>query len=105
MIGTKGALVILIFNLLATGILGAITGVITSLILQQRWRIKNGFTDATVATLTALFSASILTLIDEARGTLQSRLLLDVLIAVGAVVLTHVVRCRQSAKLNEHGPK
>ena len=98
MIGTKAALVILIVNLLATGIFGAITGVITSLILRQRWRIKNGFTDATVATLTAFFSASILTLIDEARGTLQSRLLLDVMIAVAAVVLTHVVQFRQSAR-------
>ncbi len=98
MIGTNGALVILIVNLLATGILGVITGVITSLILRQRWRIKNGFTDATVSTLTAFFSASILTLIDEARGTLQSRLLLDVLIAIAAVVVTHVVRFRQSAR-------
>jgi hypothetical protein len=101
MIGTNGALVILIVNLLATGILGVVgvvTGLITSVVLRQRWRLKDGFTDAIVSGLTALVSASMLSIIDGVRGTLQSRVLLVILIAMATVVLTHVVQFRQSAR-------
>ena len=60
MIGTTGAAVLFLINLLLAGALGMVAGGLTSLALRRPWGIKLAFMDAILAAFVAVAVASYL---------------------------------------------
>jgi hypothetical protein len=76
MIGTTGAAVLFLINVLLACVLGIVAGGVTCLALRQSWSLKE----------------ALVTAIDIARGVWKSRVALMLLIAVGSVVARHLIR-------------
>jgi len=92
MIGTKGAFVLVVVNLILASILGVIAGGLLTLALRKQWGIRGALMDALLAALVAVSAATIISVIDNARGVLESRVAVVLAIATGGVVLRHLLR-------------
>ena len=92
MIGTSGAAVLLLVNVIFAGVLGIVTGGLASLVLRRPWGLKAAIIDAVLAVVVAVIAAYVVSAIDDARGVLESRVGLVLAIAAGSVVLRHLFR-------------
>jgi hypothetical protein len=92
MIGTTGAAVLFLINVLLACVLGIVAGGVTCLALRQSWSLKEALIDAVLAAVVAVADAYVVTAIDIARGVWKSRVALMLLIAVGSVVARHLIR-------------
>jgi hypothetical protein len=92
MIGTTGATVLFIVNSIFASVLGIGTGGLACLALRKPWSLKAALIDAVLAAVVAAIAAYAVSAVDMARGELQSRLTLIFAIAVGSVVLRHLLR-------------
>jgi hypothetical protein len=92
MIGTGGATVLFVVNLLFASVLGVGAGGLTCFVLRRPWGFKAAVIDAVLAAVIALIAAYMVSTIEVARGVWESRVTLVLAIAVASVVLRHVVR-------------
>ncbi len=92
MIGTTGATVLMIANLIVATVLGMAAGGLACLILRTPWGLKIAVVDAAVAAATAIVSAFVITSIDAALGISQSRVALLMVVAVASVIVRHLLR-------------
>lgn len=86
------AAVLAVISLIIIILVGVGVGLITSRALRQAWGARDAAIDAALTGLVAIAAVLIVTEIDAARGTLQSRELLVGAIAVGSIALRHVLR-------------
>jgi hypothetical protein len=91
MIGTRGAAVLLLVNLIFAIVLGIGAGGLTCLVLRRPWGIKVALVDAVLASVAAVIAAYVVSSIDNARGVLDSRVGLVLVIAACSVVLRHLL--------------
>lgn len=92
MIGTSGATVLFLVNVVFASVLGIGAGGLTCLVLRQRWGRKVGLIDAILAVVVAVIAAYVVSAVDNARGVWESRVTLILAIAAGSVVLRHLLR-------------
>lgn len=69
MIGTSGATVLVIINVVFASLLGMGAGALTRLVLRRSSRVKGVVLDAAIAAITALVAAYVLATMEAARGT------------------------------------
>jgi hypothetical protein len=100
MIGTTGAAVLVLINLLLAGALGMVAGGLTSLALRRPWGIKAALMDAVLAAFVAIVALFIFASVDAARHAWTSRVTVILAIATASVVIEHLLR-RSSGK-TEH---
>jgi hypothetical protein len=92
MIGTSGAAVLLLVNIIFASVLGIGAGCLTCLALRRPWGLKAALIDAGLAAVVAIIAAYVVSAIDNSRGVLASRVELVLVIAAGSVVLRHLIR-------------
>jgi hypothetical protein len=92
MIGTTGATVLFIFNVLLAALLGISAGGIASLFLRQRWNLKVFFIDGATSATVAITAAYVLGVLDTARHVWKSRVVLIFAIAAASVLVRHLFR-------------
>jgi hypothetical protein len=92
MIGTTGATVLFLVNVILAGVLGICAGGLTCLVLRRPWSLKAALVDAVLAAVVAVISAYVVSAIDNARGALESRVGLILAIAAASVVVKHLMR-------------
>jgi hypothetical protein len=91
MIGTRGAAVLLLVNIIFAGVLGLGAGGLMCLVLRRPWRVKVALIDAVLGAVAAVIAAYVVSSIDNARGVLDSRVGLVLVIAACSVVLRHLL--------------
>lgn len=91
-IGTNGAAVLLLVNVIFASVLGVGAGALTCLILRQPWGLKAALTDAILAIVVAVIAAYAVSAIDNARGVMESRVGVVLGIAAASVVVEHLLR-------------
>ncbi len=79
-------------NILLASVLGVITGGLTCLALRRFWGLKQALIDAVLAAVVAVAAAYSVSAIESARGIWESRVALILAIAVGSVVIRHLIR-------------
>jgi hypothetical protein len=92
MIGTTGAAVLVIVNLIFASALGTGAGGLTCLALRRHWTLKTALIDAGFAAVVAFIAAYGISAIEAARGVWGSGVTLILAIACGSVVLRHLAR-------------
>jgi hypothetical protein len=92
LIGTTGAAILFIVNICFASALGVGAGALICLLLRCRWDLKTAVIDAVIAAGVAVIAAYVVAAIEIARGVWESRVTLILAIAVGSVVLRHVLR-------------
>jgi len=92
MIGTGGATVLFVVNLLFASVLGVGAGGLTCFVLRRPWGFKAAVIDAVLAAVIAFIAAYVVSAIEVGRGVWESRVTLVLAIAAASVVLRHVVR-------------
>jgi hypothetical protein len=92
MIGTTGATVLLIINIVLAGVLGIVTGGLMCLVLRQPWGLRTILLDAVVAAGVGFVAAYVLASIAAARGVWGSVVGLVLGIAAASVIVLHIVR-------------
>jgi len=92
MIGTSGATILLLVNVIFAGVLGIGAGGLTCLVLRRPWSLKAALLDAVLAVVVAVIAAYAVSAIDNARGVLESRVGLVLAIAAASVVVRHLMR-------------
>ena len=92
MIGTTGAAVLFVVNVISASALGAVAGGLTCLMLRRPWGIKAAVIDAVLAAVVAVIAAYVVSAIEIARGVWESRVTLILAVAVGSVVARHILR-------------
>jgi hypothetical protein len=92
MLGTTGATIVCIVYLVFACVLGTVAGGLTCLALRRRWSPKDALIDAVLTGVVAFFSAYVEAEIDIARGVWGSNLTLILAVAIGSVVLRHLLR-------------
>lgn len=92
MIGTTGASVLFLINVIFAGVLGIGAGGLTCLVLRRSWGVKDALIDALLAAVVAVTAAYLISAIETARGVWESRVALILAIAVGSVVVRHLIR-------------
>lgn len=92
MIGTTGATMLFIINIVFAGVLGIGAGGLTCLVLRQPWGLKAALLDALLAASVALVAAYVLAAIEAARGVWGSLVGLVLAIAAASVVVMHLMR-------------
>jgi hypothetical protein len=92
MIGTNGAVVLLVVNLIFTTVLGTAAGGIACFVLRRPWGLKTALIDAVLAATVAVAAAYLISAIDNARGVLESRVVLVLGIPAVSVVVRHLLR-------------
>lgn len=92
MIGTSGVTVLFSINVLFACVLGMGASGLTCLVLRLPWGLKDILVDAVLAAVVAVIAAYAISAIDSARGVWESRVTLILTIAVGSVVVRHVIR-------------
>jgi hypothetical protein len=90
MIGTNGATVLFVVNVLFAAVLGVCVGGLACLVVHQPWRLKVAVVDATLAAVAAVVAANVVSAIEVARGVWESRVAMILAIAVGCVIAKHV---------------
>ena len=92
MIGTSGATVLFVVNVLFASVLGVGAGGVTCFVLRRPWGLKAVVIDAVLAAVVAVVAAYVVSAIEISRGVWGSRVTLVLAIAAGSVVVRHVVR-------------
>jgi len=92
MIPASFAAAIVVINLIITILIGVCVGFVVSRALHRPWGARDAAIDTALAAVVAIAGALIVTAIDDARGNLQSRVMLVALIAIASVALRHLVR-------------
>jgi hypothetical protein len=92
MIGTNGAAVLLLVDIIFASVLGIGAGGLTCLALRRPWSLKAALIDAVLAAVVAVIAAYVVSAIDNARGVLESRVTLVLAIATASVVVRHLMR-------------
>jgi hypothetical protein len=92
MIGTNGAAVLLLVNIIFASVLGIGAGGLTCLVLRRPWSLKAALIDAVLAAVVAVIAAYVVSAIDNARGVLDSRVGPVLAIAAASVVVRHLIR-------------
>ncbi|MGA6984446.1 MAG: hypothetical protein WBZ01_00205 [Terriglobales bacterium] len=92
MIGTSGAAVLFVVNLLFASVLGVGAGGLTCFMLRRPWGLKAAVIDAVFAAIVGVIAAYVVSAIEIARGVWESRVALILAIAVASVVIRHLVR-------------
>jgi hypothetical protein len=92
MIGTTGATVLFIINIVFAGVLGIGAGGLTCLVLRQPWGLRAALLDAVLAAGVALIAAYVLAAIEATRGVWGSLVGLVLAIAAVSVVVRHLIR-------------
>jgi hypothetical protein len=92
MIGTSGATVLLLVNVVFAGVLGIGAGGLTCFALHRPWSLKAALLEAVLAVVVAVIAAYAVSAIDNARGVLESRVGLVLAIAAASVVVRHLMR-------------
>ena len=91
MIGTSGATVLFVVNVLFASVLGVGAGGFTCFVLRRPWGLKAAVIDAVLAAVVAVVAAYVVSAIEIRRGVWESRVTLVLVIAPASVVLRHVV--------------
>ena len=89
MIGTRGAAVLAIVNLLLAGILGLAVGGFLCLVRRRPWSLKLGLTDAMLAMFFALVTACVFAAMLIYRGVWASAVGPAFAVATASVVVRH----------------
>lgn len=92
MIGTTGATVLFLINVLFASVLGIGAGGLTCLALRRSWGVKDALIDAVLAAIVGVVAAYLVSTVDIGRGVWESRVALILAIAVGSVVVRHLIR-------------
>lgn len=92
MIGTTGATVLFVFNVLFASVLGIGAGGLICSVLRRPWGIKTVLLDAALAAAVAVVAAYVVAAIDTARGVWESHVMLILIIAFASVVARHLLR-------------
>lgn len=92
MIPASLALVLVVINLGITISASVLLGFLLSRALRVSWGARDAGIDAGLAAIVAISGALIVSRIDDARGNTQSRVMLVAGIAIGSVVLRHLLR-------------
>ncbi|MGB6742034.1 MAG: hypothetical protein WBE38_00150 [Terracidiphilus sp.] len=93
MIGTGGAFVLAVVNILFATVLGIGIGGLASLGFRQSWRLKVALQDGLLAGLVALVAAYLIGSFEAARGAVGAHVVVWVFaIALSSVVLKHLLR-------------
>jgi hypothetical protein len=92
MIGTTGAFVLFIINVLFAVLLGISAGGLTCLVIHRPWGLNPALVDAILAAVVALTAGYVLGAVDSARHVWESRVTLILVIAAASVVLRHLIR-------------
>jgi hypothetical protein len=92
MIGTTGATILYLINVLLASVLGVGAGGLTCLILRLKWGVKAALIDAVLAAIVAVITAYVAATIETARGVWASNVTLVLVIAVISVVIRHLVQ-------------
>lgn len=92
MIGTTGATLLFIADIVFATLLGIGAGGLTCLVLRRPWGLKAALIDAVLAAVVTVIAAYVVSAIDNARGVWESRVTLVLSIAAGSVVLRHLLR-------------
>lgn len=96
MIGTTGATVLFVINVLFASVLGIGAGGLTCLVLRRPWGIKNVLIDAPLAAAVAVGAVYVIAAIETARDVWESRVTLILIIAVASVVARYLLRLAAS---------
>ncbi len=94
MIGIGGATVLFLVNIIFASVLGIAAGGLTCLALRRPWALKAAIIDAVLAVVVGVIAAYVVAAVESARGVWESRVTLILVIAVGSVVLRHLIRLR-----------
>lgn len=94
MIGTTGATVLFLINVLVACVLGLGAGGLMCLALRRSWGLKEALIDAVLAAVVAVTAAYLIAAIESARGVWESRVALILSIAVASVVVRHLIRLK-----------
>jgi len=92
MIGTTGATILAVILLLLAAALGIGGGGLACLVLRQPWHARVAVIDAAVAATVAFIAGNLVAAIEMARHNYESRVTLILAIAVGGVLVRHIVR-------------
>ena len=97
MIGTTGATVLLILNIILASAVGVAAGGLTCFALRRSWSVKAALIDALVALVVALITVLTISAIGNARGALESPVwLLLGIVTVSVVVMRMLIGVRHS---------
>jgi hypothetical protein len=92
MIGTSGATVLFVVNVLFASVLGVGAGGLTCFLLRRPWGFKDALIDAVLAAVVAIVAAYLVSAIENARGVWESRVALILAIAAASIVIRHLMR-------------
>jgi hypothetical protein len=92
MIGTTGATVLFIINVLFASVLGIAAGGVTCLVLHRPWGLKPALIDAILAAVVAVIAACVVGVIESATHVWGSRVTLILVIGAASVVVRHLMR-------------
>ena len=91
MIGTTGATVLALINILIAGVLGIGASGFTCLALRRPWGLRPALIDAVLAAGIAVTAAYVFAATESARGAWGSGVTLVLAIAVASVVVRHLL--------------
>ena len=92
MIGTTGATVLFLINMLIAGAVGMGVGRLACLALHQPWGGRAALTDAALSAAIAVAAAYVFGIVDSARHVWNSRVMLILAVAAGSVVVKYLFR-------------
>lgn len=92
MIGTTGATVLLVINIVLASLVGVAAGGLACLALRRAWGPKTAVIDGVLAAAVAIVSAYVVASIDDARGVWDSRVGLVLAIAAASAAVRHLVQ-------------
>lgn len=92
MIGTTGATVIFLVNILVASALGLGAGRFASLALHQPWGGRTALTDAALSAATAVAAAFVFGVMDSTHHVWNSRVVPILAIAAAMVVVKYLLR-------------
>ncbi len=99
MIGTTGAAILVIANIILARVLGICAGGVTCAVLRRLWSFKAVGIDAVFAMVVAVTAAYVLTTINVSRGDVLHSVVAEVwVIAALSVVARHLLLALLSAK-------
>jgi hypothetical protein len=96
MIGTTGAAVIFIGNVILTGMLGIAAGIFACFVFRQAWRVTDALVDAPLAAIVAIGTAYLFGVIETAKGTWGFGVWTIFCVAAGSVIIRHLLPGRRA---------
>lgn len=92
MIGTTGATVLFIVNVLFASVLGIAAGGFTCLVLHRPWGLRPALIDATLAAVVAVIAAYVVGAVESTNHVWGSHVTLISAIGAASVVIRHLMR-------------